>query len=584
MGKKKVIKKTEEEILKEGQAIEKAIDKSQQVKVKKTIKKGVVNIRSSYNNTLITLCDPQGNVLVAKSAGTLGFKGTKKATSYAAAKVAEVIAEAIKRLVWENENNINHDKLKAGLERIFPSAQSDDIDWQKVAAFAALTRKFCVISGGPGTGKTLTVAKILTLLLEQVHPKSLRIALTAPTGKAAARLQEVVRKAKEKLSCSEIIKESIPEEASTIHRLLGSIPGSPYFHHNEKNPLPVDVLVVDEASMVDLALMSKLVRALPMKASLILLGDKDQLSSVEAGAVLGDICDTGNVHNFSRQFSMLLEKVTGYRIPTEGQKIPKTMINDSIVQLQKSYRFGVKSGIGALSQAVKEGDSNRAFALLKSGDYPDIKWKDLPKGSYFSTSIKSQILRGYSGYLKADEPREIFRLFECFRILCAIREGPYGVFALNLLTELILKEQKLITPERKWYRGRPILITRNDYQLQLFNGDVGITLSDPEADNELRLFFPDGSGSFRKLHHLRLPEHETVYAMTVHKSQGSEFDKVLFILPDRNNPILTRELIYTGITRAKESIEIWGIEAIFKAAVSSKIERASGLRDALWEE
>lgn len=494
------------------------------------------------------------------------------------------LAQSIKRLIEENEDNVNPDKLKSTLERIFPTSQSDDIDWQKVAAFTALTKRFCVISGGPGTGKTLTVAKILTLLSEQVHPKRLRITLAAPTGKAAARLQEVVRKAKERLSCSETIKESIPEEASTIHRLLGSIPGSPYFHHNEENPLPVDVLVVDEASMVDLALMAKLVQALPEEARLILLGDKDQLSSVEAGAVLGDICDTGTIHNFSRKFSKLLEKVTGYRLSTQWQKIPKSMINDCIVQLQKSYRFGVRSGIGVLSQAVKEGDGDRALAILKSGDYPDVKWKDLPKGGNFSSSVKSLVLRGYSDYLKADEPEEVFRLFDCFRILCAIREGPYGVFALNSLTEFILQEQKLITPERRWYRGRPILITRNDYQLQLYNGDVGITLPDPEANNELRLFFPGESGSFRKLHYLRLPEYETVYAMTVHKSQGSEFDRVLFILPDRNNPVLTRELVYTGITRAKESIEIWGSEAVFKAAISARIERSSGLRDALWEE
>jgi len=494
----------------------------------------------------------------------------------------EKLADSIRKRVWGYEANIDSTVLKEELERLFPADQAEGIDWQRVAAFAALMKRFCVISGGPGTGKTTTVAAILALLLEQANPERLRIALAAPTGKAAARLQEAIRSTKDKLPCQDSIKEAIPEEASTIHRLLGSIPDSPYFRHNPKNTLPVDVVVVDEASMVDLALMSKLIQALPSQARLILLGDKDQLASVEAGAVLGDICDTGTEHSFSRAFCNDLKEVTGYEIDRGQNGQDESGIRDSIVQLQKNYRFGSDSGIGAVSDAVNAGDGDRVVELVKGGKYGDIKWKELPQPNALPQVIKATIMQGYGDYLRASDPFEIFQVFERFRILCALREGPYGVVAINLLVERILREEKLIKPDRMWYPGRPVLITRNDYNLRLFNGDMGIVLPDPSANDDLRVFFLATDRTLRKFHPFRLPEHETVYAMTVHKSQGSEFGKVLLLLPNRESPVLTRELIYTSITRAKESVEIWGAENIFRTAVSRCIERTSGLRDALW--
>jgi exodeoxyribonuclease V alpha subunit len=216
------------------------------------------------------------------------------------------------------------------------------------------------------------------------------------------------------------------------------------------------------------------------------------------------------------------------------------------------------------------------------GQHRDIKWRDLPRPAGLPHVLKDTIIRGFRDYLEGRDTPEIFQRFDGFRILCAIREGPYGVVALNTLVEQILKKEKLIETDRRWYAGRPFLITRNDYHLRLFNGDVGIILPDPQADNELRAFFLAADGAVRKFHPLRLPEHETVYAMTVHKSQGSEFGRVFLLLPERDVPILTRELIYTGITRAKERVEIWGTEAVFRAAVSRRIERRSGLGDALW--
>jgi exodeoxyribonuclease V alpha subunit len=472
--------------------------------------------------------------------------------------------------------------LKDGLSRLFPGDNPKETDWQKIAAFASVAKNFCVISGGPGTGKTFVVAKILALLLEQSRTIHLRIALAAPTGKAAARLKEAIRKAKEKLACPEEIKAAIPEEASTIHRLLGSIPGSPYFQHNEKNPLPADAVVVDEASMVDLALLSKLAAAVPPSARLILLGDKDQLASVEAGAVLGDICDTGRIHGYSGEFARALKTIAGEAVEGITDSRDEPAMQDCLVQLKKSYRFGEDSGIGAASQAVNDGDSGRALELMKSGGHKDIQWQELPRPEGLPRALRKDIISGFSPYLKATGPEEAFDLFNRLRILCALREGPFGVYTLNLLAEQVLRKEGLIKQEGRWYLGRPLIITRNDYNLRLFNGDVGIILPDSESSREPRAYFPSEEGTMRKFPPLRLPEHETVYAMTVHKSQGSEFHNVLLLLPDAEAPVLTRELIYTGITRARGKVTVWGKEEVFRAAVSRRIERTSRLREALW--
>ncbi|MFP3869617.1 MAG: exodeoxyribonuclease V subunit alpha [Syntrophobacteria bacterium] len=494
----------------------------------------------------------------------------------------EKLSAFIKSCIGRDEQPMDLPLLKQALECLF-LPQGDEIDWQKVGAFTALNKQFCVLSGGPGTGKTTTVAKLLALLAEHTHPAELRIALAAPTGKAAARLQEAIGRVKETLNCPENIKQAVPEEASTVHRLLGSIPDSPYFRHNRNNPLRLDVVVVDEASMMDLALMSKLVQALGPEARLILVGDKDQLASVEAGAVLGDICDTGKVHGFSRRFCDLLRQVTGYKIQAAPLTEPESGLEDCIVHLQKSYRFGPESGIGAVSRAVNRGESTQAAAMVRDGTWRDISWRNVPRPDDLAAAMRQSILEGFEWYLDSSYPPEVFQRFACFRILCALREGPYGVIALNSLIEDVLARHGLIQPDRRWYRGRPVMITRNDYQMRLFNGDVGIVLPDPDAGGDLRAFFPGAEGALRAFRPLRLPEHETVYAMTVHKSQGSEFDRVLLLLPDRESPLLTRELIYTGITRARRSVEIWGREVVFQTAVSRRIQRSSGLRDALWK-
>jgi exodeoxyribonuclease V alpha subunit len=491
------------------------------------------------------------------------------------------LANFVRSQVREADGSLDRTLLKEELSRLFPDRSQEDLDWQKVAAFTALSRGFSVISGGPGTGKTTTVAKILALLLKSRGPEKLRIGLVSPTGKGASRLEGAIRKVKESLDCEDRIRDAIPEEASTIHRLLGTIGGSPYFRHHEDNKLPLDALIVDEASMVDLALMSKLVQALPLESRVILLGDKDQLASVEAGAVLGDICDAGQSLPFSKSFSHGLQRLLGCKIEPEEVNGDAPSMRDCIVFLTKSYRFKADSGIAAVSHAVNDGDGERALSIIENEGHEDIEWKDFRHLHDWGRVLKEMVIQGFGAFLKAADPFDAFARLDDFRILCGLREGPYGVEAVNSMVERMLREEHLIKVDGQWYPGRPVLITRNDYNLRLFNGDMGIALPDPGAGDELRVFFQDSEGRLRKFHPLRLPEHEAMYAVTVHKSQGSEFDEILFLLPDRDSPVLTRELIYTAITRARERVQIWGNADVFRDAVARRTVRTSGLRDAL---
>jgi exodeoxyribonuclease V alpha subunit len=487
-----------------------------------------------------------------------------------------------KILQWAKKDLEGTDEalLKKGLDELFKAGNGSRPDWQEVACFTAAIRHFCVISGGPGTGKSTVVSRILALIARQGRGNPLRMALVAPTGKAAQRLQEAIRASSGKLSVPKSIRGSFPLEASTIHRLLGHLPGSPFFRHHAENPLALDGVIVDEASMVDLPLISKLVQALPSHARLILLGDQDQLASVEAGAVLGDLCDRGNFHVHSNAFCRRYHEMTGQVI--SGRAGP--VIQDSLVRLERNYRFAPESGIGTVSRAVNQGNGDEALKILKNRPQDDILWMRLPEPPLLPAALKERVLSGYRACLEVRDPQQAFVELERFRIMCAIRKGPFGVLSLNRIVERILGSEHLISPNGLWYRGRPVLITRNDYTLDLFNGDVGLMLPDSDADGDLRVFFRKQDGSIRKIHPARLPEHETVFAMTVHKSQGSEFEEVVLLLPDRITPVLTRELIYTGLTRARKKMEVWGREDVFVEGVNRRIARSSGLREALWEE
>jgi exodeoxyribonuclease V alpha subunit len=424
-------------------------------------------------------------------------------------------------------------------------------DLQELAIETALARRFVIISGGPGTGKTTTVLRILERMVSERHGEKLRIALAAPTGKAAARLQETLRVGAGNGSS---VQDRLPKSASTLHRLLGSRHDSVYFRHNAKNPLPVDLVVVDEASMVPLTMMAKLFDALPKRTRVILLGDRDQLSSVEPGAVLGDIANAASEPG---------------------------PLNGSLVVLEKNYRFGNESHIFALSNAVRDGEVERALEILNSGERPDLSAERTPPPSQVSKQLRQRVLAGYSGYLRTPDPAEALKEFKKFRVLCAFRVGPYGVESLNRTIEKILREESLISGAQNTYPGMPILITQNDHPLRVYNGDIGILLPDPADGSLLLAWFISEDGGLRRIPPARLPEHEPAFAMTVHKSQGSEFDNVLFILPDNDSPLFTRELIYTGLTRARTRVEVWFQESVLRAAVNRKIQRGSGLRERL---
>ncbi len=471
------------------------------------------------------------------------------------------------------------DGIKDSLLRLFGPSAGEEVDYQRLAAFTALTSEFSVISGGPGTGKTTTVSKILALLFEK--DASLRVALAAPTGKAAARMNDSIASARNRMKeevSDEVLELLASVEGKTIHRLLGYRKNSPYFRHNNENPLEADIVIVDEASMIDLALFSKLVDALPSNARLILLGDKDQLASVEAGSVLGDIC-SGSVNRFSEDFVKKYLDCTGEKVTVSS--LPGTLA-DAVVELKKSYRFGKKPGIGALAGAVNRGESIEIIDEVfgKFDRSSGINFCPLPPATRFKSSFGQRIRDGFKSYIEAETPGEALEKLNCFRLLAAVREHDYGVRFLNRITEELLESEKLIERDGEWYENRPVMILENDYNLGLFNGDVGIVRSDENGNR--RVYFPVPEGIEPKpFIPTLLPRHETVYAMTVHKSQGSEFENVLFFLPPREIPVLTRELLYTGITRAKEFVELIAVKDVMDKAVRSRVERSSGLRDRL---
>lgn len=469
--------------------------------------------------------------------------------------------------------------LRAGLGRLFGTGAGQDCDWQRIAAVAALLHPLCVISGGPGTGKTSTVVRILALLVEQAGAQVPRLVLAAPTGKAAARLAEAIRLARDGLPVSDEVRARIPGEAQTLHRLLGWGRGG-VFRHHRGNPLACDALIVDEASMVDLPLMAALFEALPAGARLILLGDRDQLASVDAGAVLGDLCGATEGAQHSTAFAAAVADLAGDQLPAATRS--PAPLADNLIFLRRSYRFGEDSGIGRLARAVNRGDVSGALALLRAPGGEDVRWRPLPSAAALEDTLAPLLLEALRPCLQAHGAAEALAAFERFRLLTALRRGPWGVEELNRLAEKILARRGLIQPATPFYAGRPILVTGNDYRLGLFNGDIGLIWPDPDSGGALRAFFPQAGGELRKIAPPRLPVHETVFAMTVHKSQGSEFDQVLLVLPESTAELLSRELLYTALTRARRRVEIWGDEHLVSAVVGRRVERRSGLREALW--
>jgi exodeoxyribonuclease V alpha subunit len=489
-----------------------------------------------------------------------------------------------KSLVRRGPNADVHEvtpKVQARLNELFvhnQDALAAAPDWQKIAAAMALLSNLTIVSGGPGTGKTTTVVNLLACLLEQ-NPDC-RIALAAPTGKAAARMTEAIRLRAGHLPVE--LQERLPTESFTIHRLLGVTPASGTFRHHSGNLLPIDALVVDEASMLDLAMATKLLEAVPDSARVILLGDKDQLAAVESGAVFAELSADPTLSD-----SRAADLARLCNVPEGGIKAPVVVsrpgLQDSAVWLTRNFRFASDSGIGRLAAEINSGDGKGAIARLRGDESNTLIW--IEDGAVTAGEQSAQrIVAGYEHYRTvvragANDPAAITAAFGHFRILCAVRDGARGVDAINRMIERQFRKavnHPLDPGERsEWYPGRPVMVLHNDYMLKLFNGDIGISL--PDASGTLMVYFPDGDSGYRSIAPVRLPSHETAFAMTVHKSQGSEFDEVMVLLPAEHNAVLTRELVYTAVTRAREHVTmVSGVDVLTKTMQSVTL-RHSGL-------
>ncbi len=476
------------------------------------------------------------------------------------------VAEALKARM--NAASLEIDALQVGaFLRRCGLCGGAGIDWQAVAVVAGLARPLLVVSGGPGTGKTRTAA-VLLAAIRRFQPGQ-RVALGAPTGKAAARLSESITSTLSGLGCD----QGEPFAAATLHRLLGASGDGKRFRFGPANPLPADVVVVDEASMVDLAMMGRLVAALRPDARLVLLGDRDQLASVEAGYVLGDLCEAAGLNRFSDKFASMIQEVTGTRPESSGAA------GDSAVELQTNFRFGSGNAIETLSGLVRRGDAAGSMdALSGFGPNDSVRWEKAHKAAELEEILELAFIQSLRARWVAAQPGEALEAVGRFQILCAIKKGPFGRNAVNDAIERMLEARKLRLRGQSWYRGRPILITANAPQLNLFNGDLGVAWEDEAGALQIWFAGPDGP---RAIAPGRLPAHETAFAMTVHKSQGSEFDEILLILPSVDTPVCSRELVYTGLTRARKHVTVIAGPTVLKDAISRGSQRNSGLKERL---
>ncbi|MEN3284718.1 MAG: exodeoxyribonuclease alpha subunit [Solirubrobacteraceae bacterium] len=474
------------------------------------------------------------------------------------------VAAELQTLGGSAPDDVTDDVLAAGLARLYPGAADHR---QRLAARSAVLHRFAVVAGGPGTGKTTTVARIVALLAEQAagarRPVPL-VALAAPTGKAAARLEEAVHEEAATLDVSDAVRaQLLAAQASTLHRLLGWRPGShSRFRHHRGNRLPHDVVIVDETSMVSLSLMARLVEAVRPEARLVLVGDPGQLTSIEAGAVLGDIVG-----------------------PAADDDLPAgATIGSGIVVLDRVHRFG--GAIAAVADAIRRGDADAAIEALTNA--PDeVTWLPVDAAGPDVTASLAPVhdaavaaARGVIDAARAGDARRALEALASFRVLCAHRRGPYSVAMwMDRIERWLAAEVEGFGAEGRWYVGRPLLVTENDYGLRLYNGDTGVVVA-TEAGRASAAF--ERSGEIVGFSPSRLSAVDTVYAMTIHKSQGSQFATAAVLLPDPTSRILTRELLYTAVTRARERLILAGTQEAIRAAVSRPVARASGLLWRLW--
>lgn len=512
------------------------------------------------------------------------------------------IAQYLQQAVSLPIQNTNFTLEQQIIAQFFPE-KSENIDWQKIAVATALKQPFSIISGGPGTGKTRTVAILLAALqLKQLKlgQPLLNIALVAPTGKAAARLKESIHQSLQELSLPDNLKNEVPTKASTIHSLIGIYPNSDTPRYHSQNPLHIDLIVVDEASMIDLFVMDKLLNALKPNTRVILLGDKDQLASVEAGSMMSELGQFLTL-GYSPTHSHYLSETTGEIIPAQSTNPP--FICDSLCHLRHSYRFDDRSGIGQLAKEINAQQAVRSWDIFARSEFNDLTLYNYPNVNEFATQplwtqhcvemvVKKAVML-YRDYLQQvkhyrSEPTKeniqaIFTAFQQVRFLSALRVSELGVEKLNHAIAEALLQHHLVhfRHSRENYIGKPILVTENAPQLNIYSGDIGIIL--PDEQGKLRVYFETQTekGDYLSISVNRLPSNEPAYVMTVHKSQGSEFAHTLLIMPLSFSPVISKELLYTAVTRAKSHFTLFSNEKIWKQGVNMKIQRQSGLMEQL---
>ncbi|WCE05866.1 exodeoxyribonuclease V subunit alpha [Pseudoxanthomonas sp. JBR18] len=486
------------------------------------------------------------------------------------------LAAGLQRIADQPAHTDDLNAVREVFNALFPNAAQGE-DRQARAAALALRRTLLLVTGGPGTGKTTTITRLLVLriaLAAAFGRPPPRIALAAPTGRAAERMAESLRRAVTAIVASGVdagLCAALPESASTLHRLLGVIPDSPSFRHTPDNPLPLDVLVVDEASMVDLPLMCKLVEAVAAGTQLILLGDADQLPSVEAGDVLAAILSAaGPGHALRADDAAALQPLLGDATPVDGDT---GGLRGHRVQLLRGYRQDADFDLSPLADAVRGGDADTALSLLRGGTLRGVEFHEDVLDPF--EVRREALLAHWRALSEAPEPATALAMAQRLRLLTAVREGPQGARGLNARIEELLSGRRT-GPAPAYFHGRLLLITENSYRHRLFNGDIGICLRDGSGAL-LAWFAGEASGQVRAFHPAALPAHESAFAMTVHKAQGSEFDEVWLQLPRGDSRVLSRELVYTAITRARTRLHVAGSAQVLREALARHAVRMSGL-------
>ncbi len=467
-------------------------------------------------------------------------------------------------------HDISEKKKKVLRSLLVPLGDLFETNWQHLAVMLSFLKDLVIISGGPGTGKTYTVLNIIAAHKMAHAGKPFRIALAAPTGKAARRLMDSIEEGRENLPKEYQSEMDIPDSALTVHKLLGANFRGSQFKFNEQNKLPYDMVVIDEASMLDITMWVRLIRSIGSTTKLVVLGDKDQLASVEAGSILGDIC--GGENTFSPAISTYVADINGMKLSTTNAK---PMINDCVVFLTKSYRFGEESGIGTFAQAVNASDAQQALSILKDPKSGDINWVQ-PTAKNLKTVVSKYAVDHFEDYVRVEE-EERLEASNRKKILCVLRKSDYGVEILNQRIEHQIRQNLNLLTAQEWYEGRIVMATRNDAVLKVRNGEIGIY---KEGDPGSIRF--EGEQAI-KISSNRLKEYEPAFSITIHKSQGSEFEEVAILLPSQINTILSKEILYTAVTRARRSTLIIASEEIIKKTIERSVSRNSGVRNKIWE-